>query len=145
MTLPAGVAGAEPHANGVGCGVADVSGVADDDGPGVPDDGAGEPLELGCGVSVEHVVTVPPSVETGRVLPYVSGRPSRRLASVTPVGSPRAAVPQPMALNVTSRKAASPAGTESGGRNAPATPTSLPVRLAAVIAVGLAPKIDAPS
>ena len=55
------------------------------------------------------------------------------------VGSPSAAVPQPTALNVTSRKSASPAGTLSGAMKADATPTSEPVVLAAAIALGLAP------
>ena len=58
---------------------------------------------------------------------------------MTPVGRPRATEPQPTALNVTSMKSASPAGTLSGARNAAPTPTSEPVVLAAVMALGLAP------
>src|SRR5262245_44014904 len=119
---------------GAGVGVDAAVGVAPE-----PEDGAGEPTGAGDWSTSTQRLTVPPTVPTGRAFPYEPARPSSRPASVTPLGKPSVVVPQPIALKVTSRKSASPAGTEPGGRKAAATPTSEPVLLAAAIAASLAP------
>jgi hypothetical protein len=109
-------------------GPTDALAAADADGPTLGRDVAA--LGLGTPAVGQLTVTLAPAVVTVRAFPYVASRPSIIDASSGPIGMPSATVPQPVALKLTIRNSWSPAGTESGGKNAAATLASLPFAFA---------------